>query len=276
MPKYFSIDFAQTYACVYRGQYQGYGGYLHPVKDFDAKPLDSFIGIDRELKILCQNTQSFMQGNDASHVLLWGARGCGKSSSIKAVLKLFAYADSSCQESLKLLESPVLMPLRVIEIPKVELQILPFILDFVRELPYCFVVFCDELAFSSDDESYKALKSLLSGSIEGFPKNVLLYATSNMRHLLIEDYAQDTLHTTDAKDEILALSERFGISLGFYTLGTQEYFTIIESLLATKQDMPAQLDSTMRKMALNFATQKGSRNPRIAQEFVKFYHNSLL
>ena len=153
------------------------------------------------------------------------------------------------------------------------LEILPHLVDFLREQPYKCVIMCDDLCFGRGDESYKALKSILDGGFEAQASNVVFYATSNMRHLLLEEYAQDTMHLNDMQDEIISLSDRFGISMGFYTLGSGEYVALIARYLGIESSA---LDPTLRQKALNYATQKGSKNPRIAKEFVKLYRNGLV
>lgn len=266
--KCFEIDFERVKACVYRSEYDGYGGYFHPIAEFETISLKSFLGIDEILQALRNNTRNFLVGNDASNVLLWGARGCGKSSSIRAVLTHFLLDDSLSQS-----EDSSQSLLRVVEIPKVGIEILPFVLDFVRPLPYKFIIFCDDLSFGAGDESYKALKSILDGGFEARAKNVLFYATSNMRHLLLEEYAQDTLHLDDKKDEIIALSDRFGISMGLYSLSSEDFMRIVNSELCFNAGIS---DEALRQKALNYATQKGSKNARVAKEFAKLYKNHLI
>lgn len=161
--------------------------------------------------------------------------------------------------------------LRVVEIPKTSLAILPHLVDYLRTEPYKFVIMCDDLSFGRSDESYKALKSILDGGFETQASNILFYATSNMRHLLLEEYTQDTMHINDMQDEIISLSDRFGISLGFYTLGSQQYLQLIAHYLKLDE-----LDSTLRQKALNYATQRGSKNPRIAKEFIKLHQNGIV
>lgn len=256
--KNFEIDFSITKACIYRGEVGRFGGYLRAITALDETSLESFVGIDENIAILKANTQNFLNSRSYSHALFWGARGCGKTSSMRAVLSSFLRVPNT--------------DLRVIEIDKQDLAILPFILDDMRDLPYKFVIFCDDLSFSCDDESYKPLKRILDGGFEKVANNIAFYATSNLRHLLLEDYAQDTsriLHQNDIYDEIISLSDRFGISIGFYTLGSAEYLDLIAKELQTPQQ-------EWQQKALNYATQKGSRNARIAKEFVNLYRGELL
>jgi len=257
--KHFDTDFDTLKAYIYRGEFEGYGGFLRPIKELETIDLSYFVGIDDIIKAVQSNTQSFLDNSQASNVLLWGARGCGKSSSMRAVLCDFLHREDTL--------------LRVIEVPKSSLAILPHLVDFLREQPYKFIIVCDDLSFGRADESYKALKSILDGGFEAQAQNILFYATSNMRHLLLEEYAQDTMHLSDMQDEIISLSDRFGICLGFYTLGSAEYINLVARYLGIQ---PHSLDSVLRQKALNYATQKGSKNPRIAKEFVKLYQNGIL
>lgn len=255
--KQFNIDFSAIKACIYRGEFEGYGGILRPIKELEYIQLSYFVGIDELIQAVYQNTTQFLHNTYASNVLLWGARGCGKSSSMRAVLCEFLHQ----QDTL----------LRVVEIPKTSLAILPHLVDYLRTEPYKFVIMCDDLSFGRNDEDYKALKSILDGGFETQASNILFYATSNMRHLLLEEYAQDTMHINDMQDEIISLSDRFGISLGFYTLGSQQYLQLIAHYLKIDE-----LDSTLRQKALNYATQRGSKNPRIAKEFIKLHQNDIV
>lgn len=257
----FKFDFDTTLACIYRPKFENHGGYFKPITQWDTIPFDALIGIDSQLKSLQRNTQKFLEGTESCNALLWGARGCGKSSAIKCVLGSFLRTPNTF--------------LRVIEIPKNSLGIMPLCIDFVRDLPYAFILICDDLSFNANDESYKALKSVLEGSFEQKTSNVLLYATSNQRHLVDEAYPQDTMHLNDAHDELLALSDRFGLTLGFYTLGTQEFLSLIRTLLETYiSPMPS--EDLWKQKALNFASLKGSKNPRIAREFCLLYKNGIL
>lgn len=259
--KTFEIDFRTTKACIYRGEVGQFGGYLRPITALDRTSLESFVGIDEPIALLKANTQNLLCERPYSHALFWGARGCGKTSSMRAILSSFLHNTET--------------NLRVIEIDKQDLSILPFILDFIRDLPYKFVLFCDDLSFNHDDESYKPLKRILDGGFEKAADNVAFYATSNLRHLLLEEYVQDTsqiLHQNDICDEIISLSDRFGIAIGFYTLGSAEYL----ELIAHELDMISDQDSQWQQKALNYATQKGSRNARIAKEFANLYRGKLV
>lgn len=239
-------------ACVYRHVSPQYG-YFKAITDFHRE--SSLIGLDSHLHALHKNTLAFMANKKASHALLWGARGCGKSSCLQVVLSALLNPSST---------------LRVIELPAECLSLLGFVQDIVRSLPYKFIIICDDLSLSTTNESYKSLKSILEGSFENKPSNILFYTSSNHRHLIAESYPQDTLHLNDARDEILSLSDRFGLVLGFYTLGRLEFLELVAQLLGED------LSESIQRKALQFSTLKGSCSPRIAHEFCTLYHNQIL
>lgn len=253
LPELFDFSWSENLACVYRQSFENFSGYFKPIDDFHKQT--NLINLDEEISNLKRNTQAFISGSKASHALLWGARGCGKSSCVKYTLSSLL-----CFEK----------PLRVIEINKESLNILPMIQDCIRTLPYKFVIVCDDLCFEANEQSYKSLKSILEGSFENQANNMLFYTTSNYRHLISESYPQDTMHLNDAKDEILSLSDRFGLVIGFYTLSRKQYLEIIQSILRSK------LDEDTKLKAIQFSTLKGSCSPRIAQEFCTIYHNKIL
>jgi hypothetical protein len=216
-------------------------------------------GIDTQKQQIARNTQQFLQKRPANNVLLWGARGTGKSSLIKALLNEYA-----------------MQGLRLIEVEKHDLIDLPQITAQVYARPERFILFCDDLSFEHNDASYKALKSMLDGSISAAPDNVLLYATSNRRHLLPE-YMQenlatqavdDEIHPGEAVDEKISLSERFGLWLSFYPFKQEEYLTIVYYWL--KELGLAQFDETqVRPAALQWALMRGSRSGRSAWQFAR-------
>ncbi|MCX2717647.1 ATP-binding protein [Helicobacter sp. MIT 21-1697] len=253
LPKLFDFSWEEHLACVYRPAFENLNGYFKPIVDF--KRCTQLIGLEKEISALKNNTFAFMRGEKASHALLWGARGCGKSSSIHFVLSH--------------LLSPTSL-LRIIEINKESLGIMPMVQDCVRELPYKFIIVCDDLCFTPYEEHYKSLKTLLEGSFENKAHNILFYTTSNHRHLITESYPQDTLHLNDAQDEILSLSDRFGLVLGFYAPSRAEFIEILKTLL----DKP--FDESLKQKALQFSAIKGSCSPRIAQEFCTLYRNGIV
>ena len=253
LPNLFNFSWEEYFACVYRPTFEGFNGYFKPILDFQRK--SKLIGLGNEITALKNNTLAFIQGKKASHTLLWGARGCGKSSLLQHTLSHFLHSQS---------------PLRIIELNKESLGLLPMVQDYVRDLSYRFIIICDDLYFEANDQGYKSLKSILEGSFENKAHNILFYTNSNHRHLISESYPQDTLHLNDAQDEILSLSDRFGLVIGFYTMSKIEYLTFLQTIFQEP------LDESLKQKALQFSTQKGSCNPRIAHEFYTLYHNDIL
>lgn len=244
------IDWHLTYAAVWRQRKE----YLRPVRQFDPIQLDELLGIDVQKQRLVRNTERFLAGKPANNALLWGARGTGKSSLIKALLN--AYLSQG---------------LRMIEVDKQDLVYLPEIVDDIRELPQRFIVYCDDLSFETGDSRYKSLKSVLEGSIELPPENVLIYATSNRRHLLPEQMRDnlDTrlvdgeVHYSDTVEEKTSLSDRFGLSLAFYPQTAQTYLDIVDGYFpdtSIKREI-------LHKTALDFAHQRASKSGRTAKQF---------
>ncbi len=228
--------------------------YLRPVRQLDTICLQDLIGIDAQKQRLVHNTQRFLVGQPENTALLWGARGTGKSSLVKAILNEFHPQG-----------------LRIVEVDKQDLVFLPEIVDSIRELPQRFVVYCDDLSFSSDDSHYKSLKSVLEGSIESRPENILLYATSNSLHLLPEKMSEnletvlvgDELHYPDAIEEKISLSDRFGLWLAFYPQPMPTYLEIVDSYFKDYAGDRAELHHA----ALEFAHLRGARSGRTAKQF---------
>lgn len=248
------IDWNLTHAAIWRQRKE----YLRPVRHIDPIQLDELLGIDKQKHQLLQNTERFLSGHPANNALLWGARGTGKSSLIKALLN--AYNPQG---------------LRLIEVDKQDLVYLPEIVDDIRELPQRFIIYCDDLSFESGDSQYKSLKSVLEGSIELPPENVLVYASSNRRHLLPEQMRDnlDTrlvdgeVHYSDTVEEKTSLSDRFGLSLGFYPQTSQTYLDIIDRFFPHAPDDRTRL----HKAALDFAHQRASKSGRTAKQFYNAY-----
>lgn len=248
------LDWSATTAAIWRQRKE----YLRPVKNIDPIQLDDLIGIDQQKRILIENTERFLASQPANNALLWGARGTGKSSLVKAVFN--AYFKQG---------------LRLIEVDKDDLIYLPEIVDCIRDLPQHFIIFCDDLSFTDEEKNYKHLKSVLEGSIEISPANVLIYATSNRRHLLPEKM-QDNLgtrvvngeiHYTDAVEEQISLSDRFGLWLAFYPGNMELYQTIVDSLFVDYPGDRAALHEAARLFALSRATHSG----RTARQFFNSY-----
>jgi hypothetical protein len=221
--------------------------------------LQDLQGIDGQKQQIDRNTRQFLQKKPANNVLLWGTRGTGKSSLIKALLN--EYADEG---------------LRLIEVEKYDLIDLPYIVEAFYNRPQRFIVFCDDLSFEQNDASYKALKSILDGSISAAPDNVLIYATSNRRHLLPE-YMHENLeaqtiegeiHQGEAVEEKISLSERFGLWLSFYPFKQEQYLVIVHYWL---QQFGITNTGTeeIRRAALQWALKRGSRSGRAAWQFAK-------
>ena len=254
-------DWSTSIAWRYRKRSGGHGT-LEPVRHVGAMRLADLKEIDPQKEKIERNTQQFVHGKPANNVLLTGARGTGKSSLIKACLN--AYAAEG---------------LRLIEVDKADLTDLPDIVDVVSDRPEKFIVFCDDLSFEDGEPGYKALKSILDGSVAAATPNVLIYATSNRRHLLPE-YMADNLtytHTEDGEvhpgevvEEKISLSERFGLWVSFYPFSQQEYLTIVAQWLSSF-GVPAQAIEEARPEALVWALERGSRSGRVAYQFARDY-----
>ena len=254
-------DWSQAIAWRYRKRSSGHGT-LEPVRHVAAMKLEDLKEIDGQKDKIRRNTQQFVEGKTANNVLLTGARGTGKSSLIKACLN--AYAAQG---------------LRLIEVDKDDLTDLPDIVDVVSDRPEKFIVFCDDLSFEDGEPGYKALKSILDGSVAAATPNVLIYATSNRRHLLPE-YMSENLtytHTEDGEvhpgevvEEKISLSERFGLWVSFYPFSQDEYLTIVAQWL-TSLGVPASAVEAARPEALVWALERGSRSGRVAYQFARDY-----
>ncbi|MCA0324118.1 MAG: ATP-binding protein [Proteobacteria bacterium] len=252
-------DWAQAMAWRYRKRASGHG-VLEPVRHIGAIALADLKEIDAQKDKIERNTRQFVEGRPANNVLLTGARGTGKSSLIKACLN--AYAPRG---------------LRLIEVDKADLTDLPDIVDVVAGRPEKFIVYCDDLSFEEGEPGYKALKSILDGSVAASTPNVLVYATSNRRHLLPE-YMKENLsytHTDDGEvhpgeviEEKISLSERFGLWVSFYPFSQDEYLAITRQWLSALGATPAQTESA-RAEALVWALERGSRSGRVAYQFAR-------
>ncbi len=248
------IDWNITYAAIWRQRQ----AYLRPIQQTDPIGLPQLLGIEAQKKQLVANTERFLSGLPANNALLWGARGTGKSSLVKALLN--AYKNQG---------------LRMIEIDKQDLLYLPEIVDELREQPQRFIIYCDDLSFEAGDSLYKPLKSVLEGSLELRPDNVLFYATSNRRHLLPE-HMRDNLdtqlidgevHYADTIEEKISLSDRFGLRLAFYPPQTQTYLDIVDSHFVDFQGNR----EALHQAALDFAHLHASKNGRTAKQFFNAY-----
>ena len=254
-------DWSTAVAWRYRKRSSGHGA-LEPVRHIGVMQLESLKEIDIQKEKIRRNTQQFVAGKPANNVLLTGARGTGKSSLIKACLNEFASQG-----------------LRLIEVDKADLTDLPDIVDTVADRPEKFIVFCDDLSFEDGEPGYKALKSILDGSVAASTPNVLIYATSNRRHLLPE-HMKDNLtytHTDDGEvhpgeviEEKISLSERFGLWVSFYPFNQDEYLTIVAQWLDSFGVSAAAI-AAARGEALVWALERGSRSGRVAYQFARDY-----
>ncbi|MET3845859.1 ATP-binding protein [Bradyrhizobium sp. OAE829] len=234
-------------------------GRLAPVARVSRVDLGLLKGIDRMRDILIENTERFADGLPANNALLWGARGMGKSSLVKA-----AHAD------INLKRKPA-DRLKLIEIHREDIESLPGLMDRVRSSSFRFIVFCDDLSFDGNDASYKSLKAVLEGGIEGRPDNVILYATSNRRHLLaremIENERSTAINPGEAVEEKVSLSDRFGLWLGFHRCSQDEYLAMVRGYCGHYGIKLA--DEELEREALEWSTTRGSRSGRVAWQFTQ-------
>jgi len=233
-------------------------GRLVPIPDPHLFDLGDLVGVERPLARLVANTEQFVKGLPANHVLLHGERGTGKSSAVRGMLARFGGRG-----------------LRMIEVHKTDLIHLPRVLESLRGAPFRFVLFCDDLSFDAGEAGYRELKAALEGSLVAPPENVRIYATSNRRHLLPETMEENRaatvdesgeLHLGEALEEKLALSDRFGLVLGFYGFDQETYLSIVERY-ARKAGVRADPE-VLRAAALRWALRRSSRSGRAARQFV--------
>lgn len=228
---------------------------LEAVESVNRVPLALLHGIDRVRDILLNNTVQFAQGRSANNALLWGSRGMGKSSLVKAI-------------HAEVLEQG--LPCTLVEVQREDLPSVGRLLGHLREAPdQRFVLYCDDLSFSHDDQHYKSLKALLDGGIEGRPANVILYATSNRRHLMprdmIENERSSAISPSEAVEEKVSLSDRFGLWLGFHPCSQDEYLAMIDGYM---QAWGLTVDpATLRAEAIEWQATRGSRSGRVAWQF---------
>ena len=231
-----------------------YDGELLGISKTDSISFDSLVGLDYQKKILIDNTKAFISGKKANNVLLFGDRGCGKSSSVKALLNMF------CDDGL-----------RIIEVPKAHIADIPSLTAMLSEKPNKYILFLDDLSFESGDKDYKALKVAMEGQLQARGDNVVIYATSNRRHLIKEtweDRQGSDIHRNDHMQETLSLSERFGISLVFSSPNQKEYLNIVKEMLASHG---LEMNADIERAAVVWQMDYGSKSGRCAKQFVLDY-----
>ena len=243
-------------ALAYRWQRIGHKGVLESLPRPHTFGLSRLAAVDGQMQRLVRNTEQFLQGRPANNVLMTGARGTGKSSLVKALLH--EYADAG---------------LRLVEVDKSDFVGLPYLLGLLAARPEKFIVFCDDLSFEEGDDAYKALKTALDGGLSQRSNNVLVYATSNRRHLMPE-YMADNIATTGVRGEVhpkevveekVSLSDRFGLWLSFYPFDQEAYLAAVQSWL---DEAGLAMDDTARQAALNWSLARGGRSGRVAWQFV--------
>ena len=247
-------DFGAADAFIWQPQ----GSRLAPVPRVNRVEMALLKGIDRVRDTLVENTERFARGLPANNALLWGARGMGKSSLVKAA---HAAVNASLARG----------NLKLVEIHREDIESLPELMTLLRGAPQRFIVFCDDLSFDAEDTSYKSLKAVLEGGIEGRPENVILYATSNRRHLMARDMIDNerssAINPGEAVEEKVSLSDRFGLWLGFHRCSQDEFLAMVEGYVAHFK-IPVEREALHRE-ALEWATTRGARSGRVAWQYVQ-------
>lgn len=234
---------------------------LKPIKNINSLEISDFIGIDNIIKEVFKNTFKFASGKPANNVLLWGDRGTGKSSLIRAITKSFG-------------NEPYINKIKFIEVIEDTAELIYELITIIKDEPYRFILFFDDIAFDADSLFYKKLKSILDGGLDELPENVIIYATSNKKHLTTEKFAslnnlENFIHPEQEYEEGLSLSDRFGLSFGLYSFNQETYMQIVEMYLKKYNLGISSFNlNQVRKEAVNFATIKGSRSGRTAKQFV--------
>jgi predicted AAA+ superfamily ATPase len=252
-----------------RWRKRGGRGYLHGVPHPHTIALSDLVAIDPQKQAIDRNTRQFVAGLPANNVLLTGARGTGKSSLVKAMLARYATKG-----------------LRLVEVDKADLTDLPDIAERLVDQPFRYVIFCDDLTFDAGEGGYKALKVMLDGSIAGAATNMLIYATSNRRHLMPEYFAEnletkhvgEEVHPGESVEEKISLSERFGLWISFYPFAQDDYLAAVERWLAhfgVGGNASARESEERTREALQFALQRGSRSGRVAWQFARHWAGGL-
>lgn len=232
-------------------------GWLEPVEKINAVPIKLLRGVDRVRDILLDNTRRFARGLPANNALLWGARGMGKSSLVKAVLGA--------------INGQKAHTIALVEIHREDIPTLPELMKQLRQSSRRYILFCDDLSFDAEDQHYKSLKAVLEGGIEGRPANVIFYATSNRRHLLPRDMLENERSTAinpgEAVEEKVSLSDRFGLWLGFHSCSQEDYFAMLDAYAAAYRLSIDQ--ARLRAEANEWAMTRGARSGRVAWQFIQ-------
>jgi hypothetical protein len=237
---------------------------FQPVQRINRVPLQLLKGLEQRADMLLENTERFARGLPANNALLWGARGMGKSSLVKA-------AHAEVRRRLGLGKTPSEMDLKLVEIHREDISSLPACLGHLRGSHHRFIVFCDDLSFDRDDTSYKSLKAVLEGGIEGRPDNVIFYATSNRRHLMPRDMMENerstAINPSEAVEEKVSLSDRFGLWLGFHHGSQDQYIDMVRGYAAYHRLEIA--DEELVREALEWSMTRGGRSGRVAWQFIQ-------
>ncbi|SHJ51808.1 hypothetical protein SAMN02745165_02570 [Malonomonas rubra DSM 5091] len=257
------VDWSGTIAANWRRH--SFAGYLEPVDEVDPVQLDDLLGIDKQKRVLDENTRQFVSGYPSNNVLLWGTRGTGKSTLVRALLN--TYADRG---------------LRVIQVDKDDLIYLPDIFSAIKGQEYHFIILCDDLSFEAGESSYKMLKSALDGSVYAAPQNVRFYVTSNRRYLLPE-YETDNLgfkmvnnelHAGEGVEEKSSLADRFGLWVPFHLFTQDQYFELVKQItgrLAQESGISVEWNKELRDAALRWSHDKSKRCGRTALQFSRYW-----
>ena len=257
-PKPDSAGLAEAEAFIWHAE----GERLESVPRVNRVELALLKGIDRQAALLLDNTRRFAKGLPANNALLWGARGMGKSSLVKAAHAAFNTASGA---------KPGAGMLKLIEIHREDIESLPDLMTMLRGIKQRVIIFCDDLSFDADDTTYKSLKAVLEGGIEGRPDNVIFYATSNRRHLMpremMENERSTAINPGEAVEEKVSLSDRFGLWLGFHRCSQDEYLAMVQGYVSHHR-IPVEAE-TLRAEALEWATTRGSRSGRVAWQYVQ-------
>jgi len=236
--------------------------FLQPVKTVNRIDLNLLQGIDHVRDILLKNTARFARGLPANNALLWGARGMGKSSLVKAAHAFINEKNMGTDDQ----------PLKLIEIHREDIECLPVLMNLLRSYDGRVIIFCDDLSFDQDDTSYKSLKAVLEGGIEGRPQNVIFYATSNRRHLMPRDMVENenstAINPSEATHEKVSLSDRFGLWIGFHNCSQDDYLAMVEAYVE-HYGLEGVSKIELKARALEWAATRGSRSGRVAWQFIQ-------